>query len=132
MNDLLTIYLQYIRPTLEYASPVWFCGLTKLQGKCLEKLQRKAFRIIFTIDYCKARSYSDICELHNIPALLHRLESLSLSFGKSLLESKTHRGWLPPLRNNSLRNANKLTSIRCRTNRYKCSAIPFLTSILNK
>ena len=24
--DLVTIYLQYVRPTLEYASPVWFCG----------------------------------------------------------------------------------------------------------
>ena len=27
INDLRTVYLQYVRPTLENASPAWFCGL---------------------------------------------------------------------------------------------------------
>ena len=131
VHDLLTIYLQYVRPTLEYAAPAWFGGLTKTQRDCLEKMQRKAFRIIFTADYCRSQPYRDICQLHNIPVLSERLEILSLNFGKVLLKSDTYRNWLPPLRNNNLRNSDKLSSIRCRTNRYKCSPIPFLTSILN-
>ena len=132
VTDLITIYLQYIPPTLKYASPAWFGGLSKTQKECLEKMQRKALHIIFTVEYCRTRSYSDICRSHNIPVLCERLELLSLNFGNSLLNSKTYREWLPPYRNNNLRNTGKLSLIRCRTNRYQCSLIPFLTKILNQ
>ena len=131
VNDLRTVYLQYVRPTLEYASPAWFCGLTKVQRECLEKMQRKAFRIILTWDFCKFKPYADICVVLNIPPLTERLEQLSLNFGNSLLSSSKHREWLPPARNNNLRNSDSLSSIRCRTNRYRSSPIPYLTSILN-
>lgn len=26
VEDLKTLYLQYVRPTFEHASPAWFCG----------------------------------------------------------------------------------------------------------
>ena len=132
INDLKTVYLQYVRPSLEYASPAWFCGLTKTQRECLEKMQRKAFRIILTADLCSSGTYGEICRALGVHPLMERLEQLSLNFGKSLLSSTKHRDWLPPSRNNNLRNSNSLSTIMCRTNRYKTSPIPYLTTILNK
>ena len=48
IKNLLLIYTKYVRPTIEYACPVWFSSLSKTQLDCLEKLQRKALRIILT------------------------------------------------------------------------------------
>ena len=130
--DLRIVYIQYIRPVIEYASPVWFSGLTKKQLDCLEKLQKKAFRIILTYDYCINFSYELICREINIPPISQRLEKLTLNFGRSLLSSTKFRNWLPQIRNNNLRNSQHLTTVRCRTNRYKNSCIPSLTNSLNK
>ena len=130
-NDLKTLYIQYVRPALEYASPVWFSGLTKKQVECLEKLQRKAFRIILTSEYCRIHSYTDICVLLNIPPMSDRLEKVSINVGKSIINSSRYRDWLPPCRNNGLRNSNTLSTIRCRTNRYKISSIPSITKLIN-
>ena len=129
--DLFTVYVQYIRPTLEYATPVWHSGLSKKQQECLEHLQRKAFRIILSYDYCANHSYSEICSQFNIPPLFQRRQQLCASFGKSLLHSHKFRHWLPPTRNNGLRNNNHLSSFRCRTNRYKGSTIPYLIDLIN-
>lgn len=129
--DLKLVYVQYVRPSFEYSSQVWFSGLTKKQLECLERMQRKAFRIILTHTYCRDHSYSDICNELNIPPISERLESLLLKFGKSILNSSSLRGWLPPNRNNHLRNAAQLTAVKCRTSRYNNSCIPKLTSLLN-
>ena len=39
-SDLVIIYTGYIRPTLEYAAPVWSSGLTKAQTEKLERVQK--------------------------------------------------------------------------------------------
>ena len=68
--DLRTVYLQYLRPTLEYASPAWFSGLTKSQKDCLKKLQKKAFRVILGDNHFYTQSYKDTCQLIDIPPWL--------------------------------------------------------------
>ena len=106
-------------PLWNMAPFVWFCGLTKSQSECLEGLQRKAFCIILSTDTVNSKPYSEICQTFQIPPVIARLEKLSLNFGNTLLNSNIHSGWLPPRRNNNLRNSNQLSAIRCRTNRYK-------------
>ena len=130
--DLLNVYAQYVRPTLEYATPVWHSGLSKKQQGCLEQLQRKAFRIILSFDYCANYSYDEICVRVNTPPLFQRREELCSRFGRLLLNSDKFRHWLPPMRNNGLRNNDHLCTFRCRTTRYKCSTIPYLTDTINK
>ena len=133
IDDLLSVYTMYVRPTIEYACPVWYSSLTKSQLGCLEKLQRKALRIILSYDYCETKSFAEIYSQLGLPAMDVRLEQLFVNFGKSLLTSDRYKQWLPPPRNNNLRNPNKLCTIKCRTtcNRFKNSCIPSLVELLN-
>ena len=55
-SDLITVYYGYIRPTLEYATPCWNAGLTKRQSDGIERIQKRACRIIMGRQYL---SYSD-------------------------------------------------------------------------
>ncbi|XP_063967058.1 uncharacterized protein LOC135156958 [Lytechinus pictus] len=45
-KDLAIIYKMYIRPTLEFAAPVWTSGITCDHSACIERVQRRAFRSI--------------------------------------------------------------------------------------
>ena len=132
VKNLMTVYIMYVRPTIEYACPVWYSGLSKAQIITLERLQKKAFRIIFTGHLNSAKPYNDICQEYGLLTITDRLEQLFLNFGKTLLNSQTYRHWLPENRNNNLRNNNKMCNLRCRTSRYKKSCIPSLVDVLNK
>ena len=46
LSEIVTVYCSPIRPILEYASPVWHCGLTKKQSIELENVQKRCFKII--------------------------------------------------------------------------------------
>ena len=46
--DLLAYYRTLIRPILEYACPVWHAGLTKGESDILEKIQKRALKIIYS------------------------------------------------------------------------------------
>ena len=131
-SDLLFIYLMYIRPLLEFASPVWSSSLTSKQSDDLERVQRRALRFI---SYPQQQHYSDLlCEL-NITTLSDRRNTLLTNFGKSLLLSARHRDMLPPERyrliERNLRNASHLDIPKTRTKRYQKSTIPSLVRILN-
>lgn len=44
--DLLTIYTGFIRPLVEYATPVWHPDLTFFQTSQIEMVQKRAIRLI--------------------------------------------------------------------------------------
>ena len=46
-GDILIVYCSVIRSILEYACPVWHCGLTIEQSTDIEKVQKRVLRIIF-------------------------------------------------------------------------------------
>ncbi len=131
IDDLVRVYVQYVRPSVEYASSVWHSGLTSAQIEHLEKLQKKALRTILSIDLSSHTSYQFICNKLNIETLKVRRDKLSFKFGKKLLNSSVYREWLPPCRLNNLRNSTHLAIPLCRTERYKKSPIPVLTKMLN-
>ncbi|XP_078594556.1 uncharacterized protein LOC144872371 [Branchiostoma floridae x Branchiostoma japonicum] len=130
-EDLVTVYVCYIRPVTEYAAPVWHPGLTNTQTQRIEKVQRRAVRIILGSDI----AYSEACTLLRLPSLHERRSSLTLNFAKSLLSSELYRHFLPDMRGNissrSTRSSTKLNLQRCRTERYRNSAIPHMTRLLN-
>ena len=130
--DLITVYIGYVRPVAEYAAPVWHPGLNDEQSASLERIQNRAFRIVFGSNFT---SYDDALKLCNIPTLKSRRISLCHTFASSLYYSNQFRQWLPATRRNQhnrdLRNSNKLTTPKWVTKRYLNSPIPFYVQLLN-
>ena len=134
VEDLMTIYCSYVRPALEYCAPVWHSGLDASQTRQVERVQKRACRLMLGRAYV---SYEHALSVLNIPTLEKRRESLCMELAKGLtLPSSRFHDWLPPTRavahQRSLRNDCMYTEVRCRTERYKKSAIPYLVRLLNK
>jgi len=131
-EDLVTVYTSYIRPVTEYSAPVWHPGLTTQLSNKIERIQRRAVRIIMGRDYT---SYRDACTQLGLPSLHSRRSNLTLRFAQSLLVSDQYRHFLPSTRQNiscrQTRSANKLDIPKCRTERYRSSAIPHMVRLLN-
>ena len=61
VNDMRRFYISAIRPILEYGAQVWHGGLTNAQSECIEKVQKRALRIIYSErDYEKILSQAGI------------------------------------------------------------------------
>ena len=132
INDLVSIYLGYIRPLLEYATPVWNFSLTIKQVKALENFQKRVCKIILGNAY---KGYCDALVSCGLVGLSQRRKQLCIKFGQSLLTSKHFSSWIPLTRHQShgrlLRNSSTLTIPFCRTRRYQNSPLVALIKLLN-
>ena len=125
--DMVTVYIGFVRPILEYACPVWHSSLTCAQSASIERIQKRALRLIFP-----GMSYSKALELAGISELESRRIHLCLSFAKSAIKLDVCQDWFTrnyPTR--TLRQAKLFKEPRCRTNRLKNSPIPYMTRLLN-
>ncbi|XP_015778385.1 PREDICTED: RNA-directed DNA polymerase from mobile element jockey-like [Acropora digitifera] len=68
-KDLIIVYCAFIRPVLEYASPVWHFSFTQSLSDQIEHIQKRALKIVFPED-----SYSTSLEMANLPTLYQRRE----------------------------------------------------------
>ena len=50
-SELVTVYKGYIRPLLEYSDVIWHSSLTSNQTHQLERVKKRALRIILGTDY---------------------------------------------------------------------------------
>ena len=94
-DDLVTIFTGFVRPLAEYAAPVWHCGLTVNESIALERIQKRACKIIMGRHYS---SYDEALQECGLDSLSDRRDQLSLNFLKSLMESDQFSGWVPPTR----------------------------------
>ena len=95
----------------------------------LERVQKRACRIILGNDYVR---YSDALQLCSIVTLVCRRNHLCQSFAKTLPSSVLKH--LLPQRYDSgyqLRNSGLLGQFKCRTERYRKSPLPHLTRLFN-
>ena len=131
-DDLVRVWLSYLRPITEYAAPLWHPSLMVIEKYKIERLQKRALRIILGNEYNR---YCDALELLKLPTLAERRQNLTIKFANKLLTSSTHRALLPELRKSSrtLRNDinSKLIEPLCNTNRFYMSTIPYCTRLLN-
>ena len=131
-SELVTVYKGYIRPLLEYSDVIWHSSLTSNQTHQLEKVQKRALRIILGTDYISYANALDVCDVDHLSA---RREQHSLKFAQSLPKCSRTSKLLPPCRGEihgrQLRNNAKLTQPRARTNRYACSPIPYYAELIN-
>ncbi|KAI8487828.1 hypothetical protein Bbelb_342760 [Branchiostoma belcheri] len=126
-EDLLQIYITYVRSVLEYCVPVWHSGLTATQTTRLERIQRRALRTILGMNYT---DYKSALLNTGLKSLQERRVDLCLKFARNLSPEM-----LPPRTGDShgitTRNSDKLRTIKCKTKRYRDSPIPYLIRLLN-
>jgi len=122
-NDLLDFYKSVIRSCLEYVCQAWHTSLPEYLHENLEKIQRRAFKIIFP-----DRTYEDSLTEMKIPTLKDRREILCKNFFTKMTNanSKLHKLLPPELPNHhSLRHCRKYPLPKWNTQRYKNSFVPW-------
>ena len=85
-SELLLFYMTCIRPVLEYASPVFHHSLPNYISEDLERIQRRALRIIYP-----DLSYSVALESADLPKLHERREKISTDLFDETVCDPTHR-----------------------------------------
>jgi len=116
-EQLVTFYKSTIRSCLEYACPVWHCGLTGEQADCIEGIQRRALRIAHP-----ELPYEEALMLAGLDTLNARRERLARSFFVNMLAPGHKLNHLIPEPRElgyGLRRANKYPLPRLHTQRAK-------------
>ena len=156
-EDLINVWTTMLRPSAEYAAPLWHSSLTLCESKNLEKLQKTALAIILGKTYINFKPYYNIeNNLMNYKAALSALkldtmydrrEKLTTKFAKSLIKSEKHRNMLPGektfvstrdrliISNNNPDDKKvlvKLNEVKTNTERHYMSSIPYMTRTINK
>ena len=120
--QLLCFYTTCIRPMSEYACQVFHNGLPEYLSEELEKIQRRALRIIFPdLGYQEALKECNIATLHQ------RRQWLTERLFNEIKDNSLHKlhGLLPPrnLSTVALRRKRAFNVPPCRTNRLMNSFI---------
>ncbi|KAI8522201.1 hypothetical protein Bbelb_019550 [Branchiostoma belcheri] len=132
-HDLVLIYIGFVRPVLEYCCQVWHPGLTVAEYETIERVQRRACRIILGQDFTH---YNTALQDLSLDPLALRRCDLCRNFARSLLKSPDFRKWLPPRREKisgrTTRSSNQLNTYKTRTVRFAKSPIMYATTLLNE
>ena len=68
IKDVITAYCAVMRSVLEYACPVWHCGLTVKESSDLEGVQKRVLRIIWPdLRYSEALDRAGLERLGSVP-----------------------------------------------------------------
>ena len=130
--ELKGVYNTFILPAVTYASPAWSSSLNTSQMQQLERIQKRACKIILGPAYT---TYDDALTTLCLPRLNIRLECALRTFGAGLLSTPRHRHLLPPAApppTRATRHHNKLIPLRApRTDRYNNSAIHTIVRMIN-
>ena len=130
--DLLHYYVSVIRPTLEYACPVWHSSITSEQSDTLENMQKRALRVIYGSRFTDA-SYCSFCNELSLSPFADRREQLTFNFFSKMLNPNSCLSHLIPERRDKivlsrLRNAQPYPVPFARTQKLKKSFIVYALS----
>ena len=121
-KELVIFYTTCIRSSTEYACPVFHNGLSKYLSDELERIQKRALRIIYPF-----ASYSEALEKCDLPYLYDRRNTLASKIFEEICCDPNHKLHHllpePNRRTVNLRNRRKFNVPACRTNRLKNSFI---------
>ena len=129
LEDLVVIYILYIRSVVENSAVVWHSSLTQGQVLEIERVQKVALRIILKKDYI---SYENALEITSLPKLSDRRVHLCQTFAKKCTKNPKTSD-IFPLNSQSYntRNPEKYQVTHANTSRLAKSAIPFMQKLLN-
>ena len=128
---LIDTYYKQIRTVLEFGAVVWNAGLTLKNISQIERVQKSALCVILGSSYI---SYEEACEELNVKTLAVRRKELSIKFAKKASKHPIHQTWFIKNPTETTTRTKKPTfKPACtRTDRFRKSAIPYLTSLLNE
>ena len=132
-EDLLNIYILYIRSLLEYCSVVWHSTLTVEQSQNLESVQKLCLKVILGDEYS---GYDNALECCGLDSLSDRREEKCLKFGLKSLLHPVHCQMFPVnpqiLTNPyNTRSTEHFTVNWAKSESYRQSAIPYIQIMLN-
>ena len=132
-DELKVVYITFILPTLMYASPAWSSSITLTQQHQLERVQKRACRVILGPSYTH---YEDALATLCLPSLSSRHREALEKFGEGLLRHPRLRHLLPrdmPPSTRATRHPKRLVPPKIpRTERYRLSAVPTIVRLINK
>lgn len=119
-DELVKFYRACVQPVLLYACQVFHYSLPKYLNITLERVQKRALRIIFGYDL----HYSELLDLSNLSSLENRRAELSQNlFSKIAEDPQSHLYDRLPLNNTSssisLRNKKPMYIPICKTDRFR-------------
>ena len=130
MEEMLDIYISYIRSILENSAVVWHSSITQAEQKLIERVQRVALRIILDDEY---EDYDNALQISGLPTLSERRTGLCKKFATKCIKNEKMSHMFPT--NQSLletRNYEKYYVQPAATGRLKKSAIPYMQRLLNE
>jgi len=136
-SEMLDVYVKQVRSILELAVPVWHPGLTQLEVKNLERVQKCAFSIILGKQYL---NYKQAMTSLGCDSLNDRRIKLCQSFAKKAGKHLKYKNWFSEFgqerkkcseRQNEKKTNPMFNPVPTRTDRYKKSPLPYLTELLN-
>ena len=136
--ELLDVYQKQIRSVFEMAVPVWEPGLSKEEVKQLERVQKTAFHVILGEGYT---GYQRSLTVLDCETLKNRRVQICLNFANKALRHPKYSSWFTENKVNTDKvqpntrgpksKPTVLKPVPHRTNRYRDSPLPYLTSLLN-
>ena len=129
-EDLINIYILFVRSRLEQSAVVWHSSLTQGQIADLERVQKVSLKIILGNHY---ESYENALDVVGLKTLGERRKDLCLNFAKKCVQSD-HSKDIFPLRKHTvnIRNKEKYIVQSAKTTRLAQSAVPFMQRLLNE
>jgi hypothetical protein len=134
IDDLLNVYILYVRSLLEYCSVVWHSTLTVEQSQNLESVQKLCLKVILGDEYS---GYDNALESCGLVRLSERREDKCLKFGLKSLLHPVHAQMFPvnphiltnPI---NTRSTEHFTVNWAKSESYRQSAIPYIQRMLNE
>lgn len=129
-EDLVNIFILYIRSVLEQSCQVWHSNLTLENTMDLERVQKNALKIILKDQYI---SYDHALNAVGLDCLIDRREQLCLKFAKACLKNENLKDMFP-LNEDSHQNIRQREVFKvtfAHTDRLKDSSIPYMQRLLN-
>ena len=132
-EELLDVYCKQVRCILELAVAVWAAGLSQGQVAQIERVQKTVCAVILGNNY---RGYENALNVLEISKLSERRKVLCFNFAKKAIKNDKYQHWFALNDQNQLgvqtrSDKTGLKTVETRTNRYRKSAIPYLTTLLN-
>ena len=136
-GEMLDVYYKQVRYILEMAVPVWQAGLTQLEIKQIERVQRTALHIILGENYLYYENALDVLKCKTLSEMRY---SLCEHFVRKASKHPRFKNWfcenLEPApivgtRNSKYKPILRYIPVKTRTGRFEDSPLPYLTNILN-
>ena len=132
VEDLLDIYILFIRSVVEYCAVAFHSSLTQQQSNKLERIQKTSLRVILGDMYV---DYAAALEMSGLQTLTDRRLKRCLDFSRKCLKHPRNKRLFPLNPSTSehfVRNKELFHVNFARTNDYKDSSIPFCQRLLNE